>query len=113
MNHNGPLSLYGSSLSLLTDLYQLTMSYAYWKSGFHKKESVFHLFFRRPPFNGGFTIASGLESVINYLNRFHFDKSDLDYLSTLKDSENANLFPDEFLNYLEKLSFSCHIDALI
>jgi nicotinate phosphoribosyltransferase len=48
------LALYGQSLSLLTDLYQLTMAQGYWSQQLAKKEAVFHLFFRRPPFQGGF-----------------------------------------------------------
>ncbi len=49
MNH--PSSLYGSSLALLTDLYQLTMAYGYWKAQIAAKEAVFHLCFRRNPFD--------------------------------------------------------------
>ena len=53
-------TLYKSSLGLLTDLYQLTMAYGYWKTGRHDREAVFHLFFRKHPFGGGFTVAAGL-----------------------------------------------------
>jgi len=100
------------SLALLTDLYQLTMSYGYWKTGMDKKESVFHLFFRKPPFHGGFTIASGLESAVKYLENFRFEKSDLDYLATLRGSENTPFFCSDFLKYLENLHFTCDIDAV-
>lgn len=100
------------SQALLTDLYQLTMSYGYWKTGLDKKEAVFHLFFRKPPFQGGFTIAAGLESAVKYLEKFRFEKSDLDYLATLNGSENKSLFSSEFLSYLEKLRFTCDIDAV-
>ena len=47
------------SQALLTDLYQLTMAYGYWKSGRANHEAVFNLFFRKPPFGGGYTIAAG------------------------------------------------------
>lgn len=107
-----PNRIYNQSLALLTDLYQLTMSYGYWKSGLDQKESVFHLFFRRRPFNGGFTIAAGLEYVVDYLENFHFEDSDLKYLSTLLDSENQPLFSDPFLSYLADLKFTCDIDAV-
>lgn len=107
-----PKRIFNQSLALLTDLYQLTMSYGYWKSGFDKKESVFHLFFRRRPFNGGFTIAAGLEYVVDYLENFRFDESDLKYLSTLKDGENKPLFEDKFLTYLADLKFTCDVDAV-
>lgn len=107
-----PASLYTHSLGLLTDLYQLTMSYGYWKTGLHNKESVFHLFFRRPPFQGGFTIAAGLESAINFLNTFGFDATDIAYLATLKDPEGELIFCKEFLEYLSQLKFTCSIDAV-
>ena len=55
--------IYRPSLALLTDLYQLTMAYGYWKSGLAEKEAVFHLYFRKHPFNGGFTLACGLGPV--------------------------------------------------
>lgn len=111
-NPQSYLSLYGQSLSLLTDLYQLTMSAGYWKKGLGEHEAVFHLFFRRPPFQGGFAIASGLENVIGYLQRFRFEASDLTYLSTLCDNEGQRFFTDDFLDYLSKMKFSCDIDAV-
>ncbi|MCE5318979.1 MAG: nicotinate phosphoribosyltransferase [Parachlamydia sp.] len=105
-------SLYSQSLALLTDLYQLTMSYGYWKTGLDKKEAVFHLFFRRHPFHGGFTIAAGLEWAIQYLEHFKFDSSDIGYLATLKNASGGALFESAFLDYLLKMRFSCDIDAV-
>lgn len=104
--------LYGQSLALLTDLYQLTMSYSYWKTGLDKKEAVFHLFFRRNPFRGGFTITAGLENVMDYLNNFKFDMSDIDYLASLKGIKGAPLFEPAFFDYLSKMRFSCDLDAV-
>lgn len=104
--------VYGQSLSLLTDLYQLTMSYGYWKAGLANKEAVFHLFFRRTPFHGGFTIAAGLENVVNFLNQFHFDASDLSYLESLQDPEGKPLFEKAFLEYLREMKFTCEVDAV-
>lgn len=106
------LPLYKQSLTLLTDFYQLTMSYGYWKAGLDNKESVFHLFFRSPPFKGGFTVAAGLESVVAFLEHFHFDASDLAYLATLHITEGVPFFPQEFLDYLANLKFTCHVDAV-
>ncbi len=105
-------SLYAHSLALLTDLYQLTMAYGYWKAGLHKTESVFHLFFRRPPFQGGFAIAAGLENIIQYLKNFRFSQDDLSYLATLHSENKEPLFPDEFLQYLATLSFTGNLEAV-
>lgn len=107
------MHMLSDSLALLTDLYQLTMAYAYWKNGLDKKEAVFHLFFRKKTFGGGFTVAAGLEPAIRYLQNFRFETSDLDYLSTLKDASGGPMFPEEkFLTYLSNLKFSCDLDAL-
>lgn len=107
-----PSHIYRRSLALLTDLYQMTMSFGYWKMGLSNKEAVFHLFFRRTPFRGGYTIASGLESVVDYINHFHFDASDLAYLETLRGNDSAPLFSSEFLDYLSKMKFTGNIDAV-
>lgn len=104
--------LYGNSLTLLTDLYQLTMSYAFWKKGLQHKEAVFHQFFRKRPFNGGYAIAAGLEYVIDFLENFHFDNSDLTYLASLNDPSGQSLFEPAFLDYLQTLKFNCDIDAV-
>lgn len=104
--------LYNQSLALLTDLYQLTMAYGYWKLGLDKRESVFHLVFRRSPFNGGFTVAAGLESLINFVEHFKFKDCDLHYISQLKAIDGSPLFSDEFIKYLSKLKFTCNIDAV-
>ena len=104
--------IYNQSLALLTDFYQLTMAYGYWKLGMHKKEAVFHHFFRKKPFNGGFTIAAGLERFIDFLENFHFDPSDLAYLESLKADDGTPYFSSSFLDYLAQLKFTCHIDAV-
>ncbi|MDX2304169.1 MAG: nicotinate phosphoribosyltransferase [Microscillaceae bacterium] len=104
--------LYQSSLSLLTDLYQLTMAYGYWKSGMGDREAVFHLFFRKNPFQGGFAIACGLESIIDYLEGWKLQASDLAYLATLHGNDGKPLFEPAFLEYLAQMEFSCKIDAI-
>ena len=104
--------LYGHSLALLTDLYQLTMAYGYWKLGMADTHAVFHLSFRKHPFNGGFSIACGLHAAIAYLQGLRFDPSDLDYLATLEGNDGKPLFDRGFLDYLAKLELSCDIDAM-
>lgn len=65
---------------MLTDLYQLTMAYGYWKKGKDKDQAVFDLFFRKNPFGGEFTIFAGLEEVVRSLNGFRFTDADIAYL---------------------------------
>lgn len=108
--HTG--GIYQSSLSLLTDLYQLTMAYGYWKSGMADKEAVFNMFFRKNPFQSGYTVACGLAHVIEYLQQFRFSDDDLTYLSTLAGNDGQPLFEPEFMAYLKNLSFTCDIDAM-
>ncbi len=100
------------SLALLTDLYQLTMAYGYWRLGRAEEEAVFHLFFRRAPFRGGYAIAAGLELALDYLRALHFDASDLEYLATLTGNDGAPLFAAEFLEYLGGLRFTCDVDGI-
>lgn len=104
--------LYGRSLTLLTDLYQLTMAYGYWKLGLANQRAVFHLFFRKQPFGGGFSIACGLHEAIDFLQRFTFDASDLEYLATLEGNDGNPLFEQGFLEYLAKFQFACDLDAM-
>ncbi|WP_353721583.1 nicotinate phosphoribosyltransferase [Dyadobacter sp. 676] len=104
--------LYDTSMSLLTDLYQLTMAYGYWKSGKAEQEAVFNLYFRKHPFAGGFTVAAGLCSVIEYLQDYRFNEEDLAYIGSLTGSDGNKLFDDGFLEYLRKLELHCSIDAI-
>jgi nicotinate phosphoribosyltransferase len=104
--------LYDTSLSLLTDLYQVTMAYAYWKSETAEKEAVFNLYFRKNPFGGGFTIACGLANIIGYIDHFGFSKKDLRYLQTLTGNDRKPLFEPAFLAYLATLKLTCSVDAM-
>jgi nicotinate phosphoribosyltransferase len=104
--------LYGSSLALLTDLYELTMAYGYWKLGMADIEAVFHLSYRRQPFGGGFAIACGLHEVIESLSRLRFEASDLEYLDTLNGNDGKPLFDPGFLDFLAGFQFACDVDAM-
>ncbi len=95
-------------LALHTDLYQLTMAYGYFKSGRHKREAVFHHFFRKKPFGGEYAIAAGLEDLIHFIENFRFTTSDLDYLASLE----GPLFDDNFLKFLSSFKFDLDIDAV-
>nr|WP_287937347.1 nicotinate phosphoribosyltransferase [Algoriphagus sp.] len=104
--------LYQSNLVLLTDFYQLTMAYAYWKSGKGDQEAVFNLFFRKNPFEGGFSLAAGLDYVIDFCRNLKFDAEDLRYLQEMKRKDGAPVFESAFLEYLQNMKFTCDIDAV-
>ena len=104
--------IYKHSLVLLTDLYQLTMAYGYWKEKMSDREAVFHLFFRKHPFKGGYTVACGLAYVCALLENFEFDDESLEYLASLEGNDGKAVFERDFLNYLKDMEFSCHVDAV-
>ncbi|MEK4026982.1 MULTISPECIES: nicotinate phosphoribosyltransferase [Bacillaceae] len=88
------------SLSLHTDLYQINMAYTYWKDGTHERKALFDLFFRKMPFENGYAVFAGLERVIAYLRDLQFTDSDIAYLRSIGEYEEA------FLQYLQKLKFT-------
>lgn len=97
---------------LLTDFYQLTMAYGYWRLGMAEREAVFHLFFRHHPFQGNYTVHCGLSRVIEYLQNWHFSAEELTYLERLTDADGKTLFPADFLDYLAKLRFTADLHAM-
>ncbi|MGH1339043.1 MAG: nicotinate phosphoribosyltransferase [Aureispira sp.] len=103
---------YQSSLSLLTDLYQLTMAYGYWKTGRVEEQAVFHLYYRKNPFGGSFALAAGLEDVVHWLQQLQFDASDISYLASLTDNKGQILFEQDFLDYLGQLRFTGELHAI-
>ncbi|MDO6436749.1 nicotinate phosphoribosyltransferase [Cyclobacterium sp. 1_MG-2023] len=104
--------LYHSSLTLLTDYYQFTMAYAYWKAGKAEEEAIFNLFFRKNPFQSGFTIAAGLDYIIDYCRNMTFGDNDLAFLAEMKDEKGDKVFESGFIDYLKNMTFSCDIDAV-
>lgn len=105
------------SQALLTDLYQLTMAQGYWaqghwESGTKGREAVFHLFFRQHPFQGGFTIAAGLQPAIEFVRGLRYHDSDLAYLETIRGNDGQPLFERAFLDALRALEFRCDLDAV-
>lgn len=85
---------------LLTDLYQITMAYAYWKSGKIDDQAVFDLFFRTNPFNGEFTIFAGLEECLKFMENFHYSETDIEYLKHALPQG----IEEEFFDYLSQLT---------
>jgi nicotinate phosphoribosyltransferase len=88
------------NLTLLTDLYELTMVGGYLMNGKENQKANFDYFFRKIPDEGGYCIAAGLEQLIDYIKNLRFKAEDLAYL------ENLEIFPDKVLKYLEKFHFS-------
>ncbi|MEX0961377.1 MAG: nicotinate phosphoribosyltransferase [Simkaniaceae bacterium] len=105
-------ALYGNSLALLTDVYQLTMAQGYWKSRIADRHAVYHLFFRKKPFGGSYAIAAGIETFTQFVENFRYSESDLSYLESIEDSEGRPLFEKGFLDYLKNFKFSVDIDAV-
>jgi len=103
---------YSDSLSLLIDLYQLTMAYGYWKQGRADQQAVFHLFFRKNPFQGGYVVTAGQQLVADYLRGFRFTEDDVAYLATLEGNDGQLLFNREFLAYLKELELKVDVEAM-
>ena len=103
---------YSQSLALLTDLYQLTMAYGYWREGLADREAVFHHLFRATPFGGGFAVAAGLATALDWLRDLRFGQDDLDYIAGVSGRDGKPLFDDTFLEYLGQLRFECSVEAV-
>ncbi len=94
------------NLTLLTDLYELTMMQGYFKNEAQNETVIFDMFYRTNPLESGYAIAAGLEQVIKYIKELHFSKGDIDYLTGL------HIFDTDFLEYLKDFSFSGSIYAI-
>ncbi len=93
------------NLTLLTDLYQLTMGYGFYRQNKHEEEVVFDLFFRRNKLIT-YSLAAGLEQAMDYLLNWHFDDEDIAYLRSL------HLFDEGFLDYLKNMKFTGDVYAV-
>ena len=93
------------NLTLLTDLYEMTMMQGYFKSANHDV-AVFDAFYRKNPCDGGYAICAGLDQVIDYIKNLHFSAEDISYLRGL------HIFDEDFLSYLENFRFSGDIYAI-
>lgn len=96
----------GQNLTLLTDLYELTMMQGYFKNKDKNETVIFDMFYRSNPMDGGYAISAGLEQVVEYINGLHFSSNDISYLKSLK------IFADDFLEYLKDFRFSGNIYAI-
>ncbi len=94
------------NLTLLTDLYELTMMQGYFKNKDRNETVIFDAFYRSNPCGSGYSIAAGLEQVIDYIKNLHFSTEDVDYLKSL------NIFEKDFLDYLRGFHFTGDIYAI-
>jgi len=94
-------------------MYNLTMAYAYWRLGRHNDQAVYHLSFRHNPFKGGFVICAGLQTAIDdIIQQFNINDEEREYLNNLTDSNGDRLFSEDFILFLQNMSFSCDIHAV-
>lgn len=93
------------NLTLLTDLYEMTMMQGYFKTK-NRDIVVFDAFYRSNPCGGGYAVCAGLEQVIDYIKNLHFSAEDISYLRSL------SVFDEDFLNYLKDFRFSGDIYAI-
>lgn len=94
------------NLTMLTDLYQLTMMYGYFKNNMHERKAVFDVFYRKNVGESGYAVFAGLAQLIELIKNLHFEEDDIAYLRSL------NLFDEDFLRYLSKLHFTGEIYAV-
>ena len=80
------------NLTMIMDLYELTMANGVWGSDMRDTVTYFDMFFRRIPDKGGYAIMAGLEQLIEYMNNLKFSEEDIEYLTSL------NLFRKEFID---------------
>lgn len=88
----------GQNLTLMTDLYELTMMQGYFRNKDKNETVIFDAFFRSNPCDGGYAISAGLAQIIDYIKNLHFQDQDIAYLKSL------GIFDDDFLGYLDRKS---------
>ena len=93
------------NISLMTDLYELTMMQGYFKEN-TREVVIFDMFYRKNPCGGGYAITAGLEQLMDYIQQLHFTYEDIDYLRSL------GIFAEDFLEYLRGFHFSGDIYAI-
>jgi nicotinate phosphoribosyltransferase len=87
------------NLTMVMDLYELTMANGYYNDGDMETRVAFDVFYRKNPDRGGFAIFAGLEQIVEYIENLHFATEDIEYLRSL------NIFTEKFLSYLADFKF--------
>ncbi len=98
--------LRSDQLATLSDFYEFTMADGFISAGKQDEICYFDLYFRSVPDGGGFVIAAGLDSVVDYIKNLKFTDSDIEYF------KNTNKFSDEFIDYLKNFNFCCDVWAV-
>ena len=94
------------NLTLLTDLYELTMMQGYFENEDVNQTVIFDMFYRNNPEGNGYAICAGLEQLIDYVKNLHFTEDEIDYLKSL------GIFKPAFLAYLRDFRFTGDIYAI-
>ena len=101
-----------ANLTLLTDLYEITMAQGYWREGKVDEQSCFYMFYRENPFEGGYGIMCGGDQVVNLIENFGFDEDDIEYLRSLPAPDGKPLFDPEFLEWLAEMELEVDVDIV-
>ena len=96
----------GINLTMLCDFYELTMGNGYFADGMKDRICYFDMFFRNVPDQGGYAVAAGLEQIVDYIQKLHFDEEDIAYL------RGRGIFREDFLDYLKTFKFTGDIWAV-
>ena len=92
--------------TMVIDEYEFRMAQTFFSSGHQNTVAYFDLFFRKNPFEGGYTIFGGLEGIIDYIKNFKINEDDIEYL------RSTHNFTEEFLEYLKNLRFTGDITSV-
>ena len=96
----------GINLTMLCDFYELTMGNGYFADGMQDRICYFDIFYRDVPDSGGYAVAAGLEQIVDYVEKLHFDEEDIAYL------RSRGIFSEGFLDYLRDFKFTGDIWAI-
>jgi nicotinate phosphoribosyltransferase len=91
-------------IGLFADHYEFTMAQGYFLDGREKSSACFDYFFRKNPFDSGYTVFAGLHDLLEMITQFKFNDDSIDHLKKTG-------FEDEFLDYLKKFRFNGNIVA--
>ena len=94
------------NLTLLTDLYELTMMQGYFRHKDRNETVIFDMFYRTNPSDGGYAVVAGVEQLIRFIKELHFSAADIEYLRSL------HMFKEDFLEHLKNFHFSGDIYAI-